>query len=811
MIKNYIKTAWRNIRKYKLHTTINVLGMSVAFLCSIFLFLVAYYEFSFDNFHQNKSSVFKVYNFYSDERGDIGPRRSATMGLPVAPALKMEVPGVELATRYKNGNGAVTYKGKEINLQLNYVDNDFFRIFTFPVISGNARAPLADVGNIVMSEYAAEAIFGKEDPIGKVLKVNVDGSLQNLAVSAVLKDFPDNSSVTYDLLVRTELRPGYTAIKERWNTQDHDVYIQLAPDISAAEVEKRIRPVVEKYRATDIYEMKQRGAKPDENGDIIALRLLPLSQVHFDTEKGTGPVTAKSYLYTLLTVGLLILIIAVFNFVNLNIAQAFTRVKEVGVRRSLGAGKRQIFLQVWGESYMVCLISVIIGVTALSICIKPINQLLKQRITLNYLFQPLPILCILLLIVLVSLMAGAYPATAVSRLSTINVLKGNVTVKRPGIFRNALIVVQFVMACLLMVSGLIVFRQFEYMRTQPLGFSQESVISVPISHPERGKTIISSLRAQLAAQPAIESITGSDINFGLGKDGGTSRVSSGFDYNGRLIRTNVITVDYDFLKTMDIPLLSGRDFSKKFGTDTSRNVIVTESMSRSFGVENPLGLSFITDSSEPRSTIIGIIPDFHLYSLHEEKKPLSVYLAGDHADFIDYALIKVKNHHPEITMNLIKDAYKKADPGADFNGSFIDENIGRWYNKEKNFSKILGIATSVATLLSCLGLFAMSALMIGQRVKEIGVRKVLGASVQNIAALLSKDFLILVVLAVAIAAPLSWWLMNKWLSDFPYRIAISWWFFAASGIIALAVAIITISLHTIKAAIANPVKSLRSE
>lgn len=811
MFKNYIKTAWRTIRKHKLHTAINILGMSVAFLCSIYLFLIAYYEFSFDNFHQNSSSVFKVYNFYNDYPNETGSRRSATMGLPVAPTLKAEVPGVEMATRYKNGNGAVEYKGKELNLQLHYVDNDFFSIFSFPVVSGNAKAPLGDVGNIAMSEYAAKAIFGKEDAIGKTLKVKTDGEWRNLLVSAIVKDFPDNSSLTYDLLVRTELRPDYISAKDRWNSQDHDVYIKLAKGITATDAQNRMRPVVEKYRATDINEMKQRGAKPDEHGDLLALRLLPLSDIHFDTEKGTGSVTAKSYLYTLLAVGLLILIIAVFNFINLNIAQAFTRIKEVGVRRSLGAGSKQIILQVWGESFLICLVSVIIGIATLAICIKPLNQLLQQQINLYYLFRPFPILFIVLLIILVSLLAGGYPALTVSKLSTISVLKGHVTVKRPGIFRNALIVIQFVMACLLMVSGLIVFRQFEYMRKRPLGFNQESVISVPLSHPEKGKKIVANLRMQLANQAAVESVTGSDINFGVGKDGGTSRISSGFDYNGKLIRTNVITVDYDFLKTMGIPLKSGRDFSTAFGTDTSRNVIVTESMAKSFGVTNPLGLSFITDSSEPRSTIIGIIPDFHLYSLHEEAKPLSIYLANANSDFIDYALVKIKNQNAIEAMDLVKEAYKKADPGAEFNASFIDENVGRWYNKEKNFSKILGVATSVATLLSCLGLFAMSALMIGQRIKEIGVRKVLGASVQNIAALLSKDFLLLVVLAVVIAAPLSWWLMSKWLSDFPYRTPISWWLFAISGIAALTIAIITISLHTVRAAIANPVKSLRSE
>ncbi|WP_114791057.1 FtsX-like permease family protein [Niabella yanshanensis] len=810
MFKNYIKIAWRNIAKRKANTAISTLGLAVAFTCCTFLFLTTAYEFSFDRFHDNKDQIFKVYNNYSSPVNNEGITRSAAMSIPVTPMLKNEVPGIEKVTRILNGENGAMYQNKEQSLQVNYVDDDFFGIFSFPVIAGNRHTPLGSVGNVVLSEYAAKKLLGNENPIDKIIKVKIGGGWKDLSISAIVKDFPQNSSITFDVLVRSELNPAYPADKNNWNHQDHSVYIKIKPRVTREVVENEIKPLVKKYRAADIDEMKKLGVKPDKNGDVYTLKLLPLSEIHFDTQIGTGPVMAKSYLYTLVLVGLFILLIAAFNFINLNIAQAFTRIKEVGVRKSIGAGTRQIFLQVWGESFLVCLLAVIIGITALAILIKPFNQLLGQNISLRHLYQPATLLYIILMVFLVSLFAGGYPALLVSKLNTVQILKGTVSVKRPGILRNLLIVVQFSLAVLLMVCGLTVFRQFEFMRSMPLGYNQAAVITVPIEHPENGKHIVDELRRRLSSQTAVISVTGSDINFGLGKDGSTSTSSIGFKLHDNLVRTNLLTVDYDFLKTMGIKLKAGRDFDKSFGSDTLRNVIINESMANKLGMKDPVGFSYITDSSEPRSVVIGVVPDFHLYSPHKKTAPLSIYMAGNN-DFLSYALINVNTPNPSQIMDLIKKEFKQLEPNNDFNGSFITENVDRWFKKEKRFSRVLAIATGLAIFLSCLGLFAMTALLVNQRVKEIGVRKVLGASVQNLTALLSKDFLFLIVTGVIIAIPLALMFLQSWLSDFPYRVTIGWQAFALSGAAALVVAIATISLHTIKAALANPVKSLRTE
>jgi len=811
MFKNYIKIAWRNIKKHKVHTAINLLGLAVAFGCSVFLFLTARYEFSYDNFHKESDRIFKVYNYYSDFGNAEGAKRTANMSLPVAPTLKAEVAGVDKATRVIDGESGVAYNNKEFGLYTKYVDNDFFSIFSFPVVSGTEKDPLASTGNVVLTEHAANVLMGKENVAGKIIKVKTGGQWRDLMVSAVVKNFPDNSSLKFDVLVRPELNPDYITDKDKWNVQNHDVYVKLKQGITKADVEKSIKTVVKKYRAADLEEMKQHGIKPDANGDLYSLKLLPLSQIHFDTEVGTGDIMAKSYLYTLMLVGFFILLIAVFNFINLNIAQSLTRIKEVGVRKCIGAGRKQIFLQVWGESFSICLAAVVIGLTALTILIKPFNQLLQQRISVHYLYQPLSILYILLLVFIVSLFAGGYPAAMVSKLNTVSILKGKISVKRPGFFRNLLIVVQFAMACLLMACGLIVYRQFNFMRTQPLGYSKETVISVPLAHPEKGKSVIETLRARFASQPAVISVSGSDINFGLGKDGSSSTSAIGFDLNGKLVRTNLLTVDYDFIKTMGIRLKEGRDFNRTFGSDPMRNVIVNQSMVERLGIKNPVGFSYLTDSTQPRSTIIGVVPDFHLYSLRKKTEPLSIYLANNNEDFINYALIKVNTNNPKQVMDFIKKEYKSIEPNADFQGSFLDENVDRWYNKEKRFAKVLGIATAIAIVLSCLGVFAMTALLTGQRIKEIGVRKVLGASVPNITVLLSKEFLLLVITGIIIAAPTGWWLMDKWIQNFPYRIDMEWWVFVASSLTALFVAVITVSVHIVKAATANPVKSLRTE
>ena len=343
----------------------------------------------------------------------------------------------------------------------------------------------------------------------------------------------------------------------------------------------------------------------------------------------------------------------------------------------------------------------------------------------------------------------------------------------------------------------------------PLGFNKESIINIPLYNRSNGRDVINQLRIRLASQASVVSISGSNINVGLGKDGSISKRASSFSHGDKSIYTNMLTVDYDFLTTLGIKLLKGRDFSKEFSTDTVSAVVVTESMASQFGVKDPIGLTFSMDSAMPPSTIIGIIPDFHLYSVHEKTEPLTLDISRDMG--VGYVFIKVNSNNPSQVMDMVKAIYKELEPGREFRGTFMDENTERWYSKEKSLSMLLGISSVIAIVLSCLGLFALALLMIQQRIKEVGVRKVLGASVFNINLLLAKDFLRLVIIAIALATPLAWWLMNKWLYNFPYHTTISWITFFMVGAVAIAIAVLTISFHTIKAALSNPVKSLRTE
>lgn len=807
MLKNYFKTALRNLMKHKTYAFINIFGLSLAFVCSLFLFMNVTHDLSYDQFHKDKEKIFKTYYYSQPQEGE---KLSAVMGYPVVPALKSEIPEISLATRYMWSGGGLEYKGKPFDLQVNLVDDDFFKIFTFPVIRGNASNPLAETGNVVLSRSAAESIFNKEEPVGKVIKIKIMGEWKSVMVSAVLEDAPKNSSLNFAVLARPELNADYESRKNSWGNQHHEVFIKIAQGATQQGVEDKLRYMLRKHDPGDTASMKKEGYRRDAKGDFVSIKLLPFTENHFNEAIGSGSnEVSYAYVYTLLLIGFFILAIACFNFINLNIAQSFTRVKEVGVRKYLGAERKQIFTQVWGESLLLCLFSVVIGVICSVLLFTWFNQSFGAKFSPSFFIKPGTIVAILLGTLLVSFIAGGYPAFVISRLNTISILKGSITLKKPGLFRNSLIILQFSMACLLMGCTAIAYRQFEYMRSMPLGFNKESVINIPLYNRSKGREVLEQYRNRLSTQSSVVSVSGSNINIGIGKDNNTSKRSSGFMYKEVPINTNMITVDYDFLKTLGIKLLEGRDFSRDFATDTAASVVVTESMARQFGPGSPIGITFAHDSSSPAMKIVGVISDFHMYSLHEKTEPLTLDMSPEMG--IGYVFIKVRSNDPMQVMEMAKNIYKDLEPGREFRGTFMDENTERWYSKEKTLSRLLGVSSLIAIILSCLGLFALALLMIRQRIKEIGVRKVLGASVFKINLLLTKEFLRLVILSIVIASPIAWWLMSHWLQNFPYRITISWVLFAVVGITAMLVAILTVSFHTVKAAMTNPVKSLRTE
>lgn len=779
MIQNYFKTLLRNMRKHKLHTAINIIGMAVAFRCTILLLLLVYFQYSFDDFHHNKERLYQVYNY---SIGPQGEERSGSMPYPAAPTLKGEDIGIEKATRYKHGGRGIRAGAKELDVFIQLVDGDFLSMFSFPVVAGNTTSPLQDADALVLTEHSAKKIFGAEAAVGKTVSANIGGEWKTVQVSAVVQDFPDASSIKFDALARIEAAPDYAAGKNRWDATHHAVYVQLAPAAAKETVEKSLRFVTAKYNPADTAFMKAKGYTRDAAGDWHSMRLLPLRDVHFDAALG-GRGMSKGALYILMLISSVIMLIACFNFINLNIGLAFTRTKEMGVRKCLGAGKRQVWGQVWGESFFTVFVALLIGGAATLFITRYLAKTTRAGVTAAPLFQPGFLLILAALLFLVSFLASGYPALVMGRLKAVEILKGKISLKRPGFFRNALITAQFVIACVLICATLVIYRQFQHMRNAPLGYTTSSLVSIPVHNTGDGRRIVARMRTRLANQASIISVSGSAINLGIGKDGSSSQVGIGFDYNGRPIQTAFMPVDYDILKTLDIPLKDGRDLRTDYAGDSSEAVIVTESMAKQLSDGNALGLEVLHDSTQPRWNVVGVIPDFHLYSLHQKAGALT--LALTRSNDLSYILIRVATQNARATMDLIKATYAAVEPGVEFRGSYVDENIERWYEKERMLSRMFSIAAGIAILLSCMGLFGIAFIVIRQRVKEIGVRKVLGASVGSVAALVLREFIKPVAVAIVLALPIAWWATSKWLEDFEYRTPVSWILFLAGAFIAI--------------------------
>ncbi len=814
MIRNYLKIAFRKLWKNKAHTAINVVGLAVAFGSSILLYLTVAYEFSYDAFHKDADRIYYLYFNSADKQGK--PEYSAAMAYPLTPALKAEFPEIEAATRLNWTGGPIDYKGKKFEKNVRAVDADFLKVFSFPLLKGNVNTALADKGGIVISKTTARNIFGKEDPMGKQLLMEISNVKTPFVVTGVIEDAPENSTIEYDVLIRSENNSSYEELKDRWNNQNHQVYVKLAANATQETTEKRFESLVNKYMKTNLEESRKAGRAKNEKGQYISLLMMPLNDVHFDTITGWGVGVSKNYIYTLLIIALLIVLIASINFINLTIAKSLTQAKEVGVRKSLGANKGQLFLQGWGESFLICTVAMSLGLAAAYAFLPQFNSLFQSKLSMQNFLNPSNLVMVVAGFVAITLIAGGYPAFVSSRFNIVEVLKGKLTKKKPGLLRNSLIIVQFSISCLLISCTIAIFEQLKYLKSKPLGYDKEQVISVPVGSALNKKTAVQQIRNELAKYPSVLSVTGSGVNFGNGLDGSSSRSTFGFDYypnendtkNVRPVISDWLYVDYDFLKTLGIKTIQGRDFSPSFGTDSTA-LIVTESLVKQMGETTAVDKFVMPDSSIGKQKIIGVIPDFYLYSLRREGRSITLEMAPKGR--VNYVLVRVHTKNLAESMELVKKNWARLAPGEEFKGSFINENVDRWYKKEERLSQIFSLAAAIAIMLSCMGLFAVALIVIEQRTKEIGVRKVLGASISGIVGLISIDFLKLVAVAFVLATPVAYFAMNNWLKDFAYRTELYWWIFALAGILLVLIALLTISYQSIRAALMNPVKSLKSE
>ncbi|MBB1284240.1 ABC transporter permease [Flavisolibacter sp. BT320] len=806
MFRNYFKIAWRNLGKHKGDTAINLVGLCVAFTCALLIFLSVFFEFSYDNFHRNGDNIYHVYTTVSSRDG---ANQMTSAPIPMAQTLKETYPEVQYASRYVSRSGNVRYMDKQLSLNLRTTDPDFFQMFTFPFTKGSAQTALNDLSGLVITESSAKALFSDAEPMGKTVQMKIGDEWLPFTITGVVKDIPEASSITFDLVSRFEINEFYTVDRTNWENWNHSFYVQLKDNTNPADLEQKAKPFYEQHLANFIEGAKRDGFKPLHSDTYMQLGLLPLSQMHTEGDLLVeGSSISKNYLNLLLAIGALILLIACINFVNLTIGRSFTRSHEIGLRKTLGALRWQVVMQLWVEALLICFFALIVSAVLTYLLLPHYKQLFRLNIEQDILFSPLVLVGVLAGFLFVTLLAGGYPAWLIARVNIVSILKGKFSIARSQGIRNTLIVVQFAIAVLLLICTFVSWQQIDFLRSQPLGYNRSQVVSVPIESDQDPNMVLERLREKLGGKPQVQSVSGIYNNLGRGLDGSTRTSVVSFDYKNRGFRATWVGVSYDFVKTLDLQLVAGRDFSRQFSTDSS-GILVNEAMAKLLEEKEVVGLKLPVHDSATPMTIIGVVKDFNYESLHKKIAPMCFVIERPFG--VHYALVKVTPANLPASMDLIKSTWKQILPNIDFKGSFLDENIDRQYRREEKMGQIFISGAIIAIVLSCMGLLAMVLLIITQKVKEIGIRKVLGASASNIVMLVSRQFVWLICIALLVATPLAWFGMQKWLENFAYRIDLAWWVFAAAGVLSFLIAFVTICIQALKAAMANPVKSLRSE
>ncbi len=805
MILNYFKIALRNLWKNRTFTALNIVGLTAAFGVAILLAMFAVFQLSFDRFHEQGDYLYQV---YSEDSALDGIEANTSKSEPFAAALRDETTGVDKITRYNGSGVLLSHQDKQLRMSGAYVDPDFFDMFSFPILKGDKENPITSESSVAMTEQASKRMFGDENPIGQIVTVLRDEEEVPFTVTAIVEDFPNTSSIGFDVILnfKSQGEHAYARSVGRWDVENHNVYMQLSKGMTPAQFEKSTFNFTQLHYKDEIDSAKRDGIQPNSDGDYRQIKLLPFADITFANFNQGAVTVNRTMPYLVLGIAFLILFIASVNFINMSIAKSAQRLREIGMRKTLGANKRQLFFQFWGESILVFLASISLGVLLATLLLDPFQTLFSTQASFAILLNPSLLVVLILGVVFITLVAGGYPAILMSRLGTLQSLKGKLDSSGKNYLRNSLMVLQFGIAILLISGTLVLWNQVEFMRTKDLGFNKDQVIAFPLNGKRNDQQALKLLRDGLEDKTNIVSITASNNILGLGKDGSRSTSVLGFDYKGRGVSTHMLVVDADYVETLDLNVIEGRSFRKNLASD-SLSVIINEAMAIQLNEDNILASKITLD--EASYDIVGVIKDFNFKELDQNIAPMSLFALPNWN--LRNVYVKVTPQNLEQAYDDVKVAWETIEPNAEFQGSFLNENIDRTLRNERTMITMIGSGSILAIILSCIGLFAMSLLIVAQRRKEIGVRKIVGASVSAITVLLTKDFLKLVIIAFVIATPIAWYTMSKWLQNYAYRIDLNIWIFLAAGGIAVFIAMVTIAGKTIKAATSNPVKSLRTE
>lgn len=791
---------------------INILGLSVGLACFSLFLLYSVNEFNFDRFHKNVNNVYRAYR-WSDAMEGREAGGDVYMPSPLGPALKQDFSDVINYVRLRDGWGESFIKadGKVSRMNVSYADPSFFSVFTFPIKYGTQEGALNGLNDIVITKEKAKQLFGTDNVVGRTIEIKVDEDFVVFNISAVTENLPPNSSIQFELLGNFNyIETTNSGIRgvNNWNRSSYITYVQLNPGSGLVNDVQRLAAFRHKYYPTEEDELKKEGFKWKGAAPPVRYGLQPMKAGHTDTKIFGGSVEQVNpkTIWILLSIAAGVLLIACINFTTLAIGRSARRTKEVGVRKVIGGERKQLIIQFLSEAIVLSILSAIVGLLLARFLLPYFNQLSGRELQFSFSLYPEMLWMMAGLTLLVGLLAGSYPALILSGFKSIEALKSRVKVSGSNLFTKSLVTVQFALSISLIISTFIILQQTKYMSTKNPGFNKENVVMINADD-VKSKEIYPLFKQALASRTDIAGIASAEL--GLGEGTGWSR--SGFEYKGKNKEVYEYFIDHDYINLMEMQLIAGRNFNPAISADTLTSVIVNEAMVKDmeWTIENAVGQPLTGYSETKTMVVIGVVKNFNFRPFKEEVKPQMFH------QFADFAprkfFVKVKPGNPAATLAAMQKAWNGVVIDLTFKYEFLDESLDNFYKTERKWSNIIGLAGGISVFLACLGLFGLAALAAINRTKEIGIRKVLGASLPGIVKLLSKDFLKLVVIALIIAAPLAWYFMNQWLQDFAYRISIGWWVFIISGALAIFIAFITIGFQALKAGIANPVKSLRTE
>ena len=823
MVKNYFLIAWRNIKRNRVNSIINIAGLAIGMACVILIMFFVQDEFKYDRFLKNADRIFQV-NMIGSQNGTDFP--TGNTGAAIGPTMVSEYPEIESYVRiYRPGDKMVRYelgKDKEnffTETRVLAVDSNFLMVFDYPMKEGDARTCLDKPNSLVITEETATKYFGSGSAMGKILLLETDRV--PFTVTGVVKTLPSQSTFQFDIL---QPAAAYPVIKQRswnWSWLQMSTYVKLKNNVptdkaNLAKIESKFPEMVKKHafrRNPMTYEeFVKKGGK-------MEYHLFPFTSVHLyaaglGTPSRLTTLGDIKYVRIFSIIAIIIIVLACVNFMNLSTAQSAKRAKEVGIRKVLGSARRQLLRQFLVEALLYSLLSALVAIFLLVLLLKPFNALSGKSFDFSLLFSGNILLFLLGLIVITGLIAGSYPAFYLTASKPVAVLKGIKLFKSGSgnlSIRNALVVFQFTISTALIVSTIVVFQQLRYTQQKDLGLNKESVII--IGNTNRIGDGEESFRQELTKLPGVidASISSAVPTRGVFGDSYVPKPAGGEELLLQELGLSSYIIDESFIPTYQISVSKGRNFSTEF--NDSASVILNETAIKQIGWKDPVGKILDYPGNSQTFTVIGVVKDFNNESLRTAVEPFALFYktANTYSMGKSFVSVRVKPGNVTEKLSALEAKWKAFAPNTPFDYNFMDSAFEALYRSEQRMGKIVGIFTIISIFVACLGLFGLAAFTAELRTKEIGVRKVLGASVQGLVTLLSKDFVKLVLISTIIAFPIAWWAMNKWLEDFAYRIEIGWWVFVVAALVALLIALFTVSFQAIKAAMANPVKSLRTE